>query len=67
MHIQTRIVFRYNAIGHVLQAISNGEMPGKIKIKSNVGGKLNGTSQIFTAKLLFADDRWVDTHGYKKR
>jgi hypothetical protein len=47
----------------VLQAISNSEMPGKIKIKSDVGGKVNRTSQIFTAKLGFADDRRIDTDG----
>jgi hypothetical protein len=63
MHIDARIVFIKTGIGHVLQAISNGEMPGKIKVESNVGGKLNGASQIFIAELVFADDRRIDAHG----
>jgi hypothetical protein len=63
MHIQARVVFIYNTIGHVLQAISDAEMPGKIKIKSNVGGKVNRASQIFISKLVLTDDRRIDTDG----
>src|SRR5258706_9294604 len=63
VHIETRITSVQTSIGRVLVLVTKAEMLGNIPIQSDMGGELEGDSEVLGFKIRPAQTRGTGTQG----